>query len=70
MAKPGYHEEFNKLVKFSIKNFDTLMENNIIGMICDMKFQKTANIPPKKQSKVRESLSIVENESIDPTIDV
>ena len=38
MAKPGYHEAFNKLVKFSIKNFDTLMENNIIGMICDMKF--------------------------------
>jgi hypothetical protein len=38
MAKPGYQEEFNKLVKFSITNFDTLMEKNIIGMICDMKF--------------------------------
>ncbi len=46
------------------------MEKNIIGMICDMKFQRTAKIPSKRQSKVRDSISIVENELADPTVDV
>lgn len=46
--KPGYKEELVKLVKFSIKNLDSLVEKNIIGMICDMKFDRQIKTVSKR----------------------
>jgi hypothetical protein len=42
-------EELSKLMHFSLKNFDALLEKNIFGMICDMKFDKNGRVSTRKE---------------------